>query len=385
MSSMIARTPAVLLLAAVVSLAPPVAARASAQEAAGTQQSAVASQAAPAADVDAFMARVLERRDEAWRKLHDYVLDETERFNLTGPGTVPLYGMKRDYTWFVKEGFLIRSPLQFDGVALNERERRDYENDWLERERQREIGTRERAARKQKAEREKRVSGSGHDPVDATRNVGAAGAPEGDASLQDFVDQRGEPRFISEAYFMRFKFEPGNYYVVGRESLGGREVIRIEYYPQKLFTDDEEHRDIEEDRKDEEARRRSKTGQKAEASPRKERKVEIKVENMEWKFNKVAMVTLWVDPVEHQIVKYTFDNMDFGFLPGRWLVRVDEARASMTMARVLDGVWLPSEISMKAGLSFAHGPVTLEYGRRFSDYKKAEVGARIRSFDMREQ
>ena len=32
--------------------------------------------------------------------------------------------------------------------------------------------------------------------------------------------------------------------------------------------------------------------------------------------NKTALVTLWVDPVEHQIVKYTFDNVWMDFLPG---------------------------------------------------------------------
>ena len=37
--------------------------------------------------------------------------------------------------------------------------------------------------------------------------------------------------------------------------------------------------------------------------------------------NKTALVTLWVDPVEHQIVKYTFDNVWMDFLPARWLVR----------------------------------------------------------------
>ena len=40
--------------------------------------------------------------------------------------------------------------------------------------------------------------------------------------------------------------------------------------------------------------------------------------------NKTALVTLWVDPSNHQIVKYTFDNVWLDFLPGAWLVRVDE-------------------------------------------------------------
>ena len=36
-----------------------------------------------------------------------------------------------------------------------------------------------------------------------------------------------EPRFVSEAYFMDFKFEAGNYYLAGREKLEGHDVLRI--------------------------------------------------------------------------------------------------------------------------------------------------------------
>ncbi len=40
-------------------------------------------------DLDALMARVLERRNETWKALHDYVLDERERFGLSGPARRP--------------------------------------------------------------------------------------------------------------------------------------------------------------------------------------------------------------------------------------------------------------------------------------------------------
>ena len=49
-----------------------------------------------------------------------------------------------------------------------------------------------------------------------------------------------EPRFISEAYFMKFPFEPGNYYLAGRETMDGRPVVKIEYYPSRLFSDDKD-------------------------------------------------------------------------------------------------------------------------------------------------
>jgi hypothetical protein len=49
------------------------------------------------------------------------------------------------------------------------------------------------------------------------------------------------------------------------------------------------------------------------------------------------------------------------------------------MGKVLDGVWLPRAIEMRAGLSMANGSYQLEYDREFYDHRKAEVSARIRS------
>jgi hypothetical protein len=303
----------------------------------------------PKTDLDVFMARVLERRDENWKKLHDYILSETERFALSGPGRVPLYGFRREFSWYVRDGYLIRSPIRFDGVTIADPERRRYEERWLSEEKARE------------ARQNKDVSDKADPGAPAT---GELAAPVTDASaLEGMVTGRVEPRFVSEAYFLRFKFEPGNYYFVGREQLDGREVVRIEYYPTQLFKDDE--------RPAEEHKPAGKPDKEAE----KERQVEDRVNRG---LNKVALVTLWIEPTEFQIVRYTFDNVDFGFLPGRWLVRVDHVSASMTMGKVLDGVWLPRSIEMRADLSMANGGFHFEYGREFYDHKKAEVSARIR-------
>jgi hypothetical protein len=96
--------------------------------------------------------------------------------------------------------------------------------------------------------------------------------------------------------------------------------------------------------------------------------------------NKVTRVTMWIDPADRQIVKYTFDNADFGFLPGRAIVRVDEARASMTMGRYFGNVWLPRQVSFRAGATLATGAYRLTYDRSFYDYRKGEVTARIRAY-----
>jgi hypothetical protein len=303
-----------------------------------------ATSGAPApTDLDTFMQRVLLRRDENWRKLHDYILSETETFTIDGPGQLPLNSFRREYAWYVRDGYLIRSPVRFDSVAIADAERRKYEEDWLRHEQAREKRARSRAG-----------------------SASADLAPEKSdivPSLESLATQRNEPRFISEAYFLRFTFEPGNYYLAGRERFEGRDVLRIEYYPEGLFGD-KTH-----------LHRYSKPEPGKPAKPQADSPQEQEIER---KLNKVSLITLWVDPSEYQIVKYTFDNTELDFLPGRWLVRVGDITASMTMSRVLDGVWLPSRISMHVDLAVATGTYAAEYARTFHDYKKAEVGARIR-------
>ena len=56
------------------------------------------------------MEKVLARRDDNWKKLQQYVLEEEEKFDLTGPGGFPLWGMRREYTWFIRQGIFVRSP-----------------------------------------------------------------------------------------------------------------------------------------------------------------------------------------------------------------------------------------------------------------------------------
>ena len=60
--------------------------------------------------------------------------------------------------------------------------------------------------------------------------------------------------------------------------------------------------------------------------------------------NKVALVTLWVEPKAHQIVKYTFDNVGFDFLPAQWLVHVSDVKATMSVGQPFPDVWLPTSL-----------------------------------------
>ena len=284
-------------------------------------------------DLDAFMERVLASRDQNWKKMQQYILEEDERLNVTALDGRRVYGFDREYTWFIRDGYFIRSPLKFDGVTISEAERAAYEARFLRREKRRE----ERALRAQK------------DPDDPEAKSEITVSPEG--VEMDMVSGTLEPRFVSAAYFLRFKFDPGHYALAGREQLNGREVLKIEYYPSKLFT---------------------------EGRTRPNRRVRERDEAIEQKMNKVSLVTLWVDPKRHQILKYTFDNMGLDFLPGRSIVRIDEMTASMQMGEAFPDVWLPSNIEMRFGLSTALGALSAQYDVSYRDYRLASVTSKIR-------
>jgi hypothetical protein len=284
-------------------------------------------------DLDAFMARVLARRDDNWTKMQQYILDEDEHLHITGPDGSRLYGFDREYIWFIRDSYFIRSPLNVDGVAIPEADRARYEARFVEREK-----SRERRAARAKAD---------PDSPDARTDVTASG----EGPQMDVVSGSLEPRFVSAAYFLRFKFDPGHYALAGREQLNGRDVLKIEYYPSKLFT---------------------------EGRSRPNRRVRERDDQIEEKMNKVSLVTLWIDPTLHQILRYTFDNMGLDFLPGRSIVRIDEMKATMEMTQPFPDVWLPGTVEMGFGMSTALGALRARYDVSYHDYRLAEVTTKVR-------
>ena len=308
--------------------------------------SAGTAQSAKATDLDAFMARALQRRDVDRKTLTDYVLDEVEEFEVLGPGRVPFARMRREYTWYVRDGIHVRSPLKFDGVPIGEDDRRAYEDRWVKSEQQRRIYRTERDAKR---------AAEGKPPALSAPSI-------------------NEPRFVSGSYFMDFKFEPGNYYLAGKEVLDGQAVLKIDYLPTRLFTDSEEEREHARERSDAGTAKEPPRDPRSEKQREKEKKVEDEIER---KMNKSSQVTLWVDPASYQIVKYTFDNVWLDFLPAGWIVRVDDLRASMQMGQPFPGVWLPRDLSIHAGVTLALGSMELQYKREFAKYRKADVASKV--------
>ena len=291
-------------------------------------------------DLDRLMDEVVRRRDDNWKKLQQYILTERQRVTVTGPEGLRLYGFSREYSWFVKDGFFVRSPLVVNGVGVSERERREYEAAYLKRQQRRDARRATRAAER-----------------------GEPLPPPAPEAVGDLLRQQAEPNFISAAYFLRFKFDPGRYALAGRETIDGREVLRIEYYPTKLFDDDKGDKTRAE-RRTEQARRRDHRDDEDD-------------ERVEQQMNKVSLVTLWVLRDEKQILKYVFDNVDLGFLPGRTLLHVDELTASMQMTEAFKGVWLPKAIAATIGVNTALGRTRAQYDIGYADYRQAGVTVRV--------
>jgi hypothetical protein len=304
-------------------------------------------------DLDRFMAQALQRRDVDRQTLSDYVLDEVESFEVLGPGRVPYARMKREYTWYVRDGIHVRSPIRYDGVPISEPDRRAYEDRWIKSEHgRREFRT------KRDAKREEEGKGP------------ALSAPS-----------INEPRFVSESYFMDFKFEPGNYYLAGKETVDGKQVLKIDYIPTKLFDDTgseaaaEDRKESKETKDRKEKPKSAKEQEKERQQKEKEKKFEDEISR---KMDKTSQVTLWVDPATHQIVKYTFDNVWMDFLPIGWFVKIDDLKAQMQMHQPFPNVWLPRNVNIHAGLTLALGSMELQYHREFSNYRKADVTSKIR-------
>jgi hypothetical protein len=301
--------------------------------------------AAPIAqtDLDAFMQQVLAQRDSNWKKLQQYILDEREQTELRGPSGAPLWGERRDYTWYIRDGFFVRSPVRVNGATVGEDDRVKYEREFLERQKRREA----------------RAQASGAAPADRTPEAAAQ-------DVDGLIRQSRQPEFITSAYFLRFRFDAGRYALVGREPFEGQDALRIEYYPEKLFT--KERRD--ELRDEYQGDRRRPPARDSD----EEKSYDAELRRL---MNKSSKVTLWIAPANHQILKYTFDDLGWNFFPAQWLAQIDGVAASMTMSQPFPDVWLPRGVDVSVRLLLAFGNIDMRYSLQYENYRQADVQTKV--------
>ncbi len=249
--------------------------------------------ATPETDLDTFMQKVLERREANWEKVQDFIFREKEDLELRGFDLAAEESFRKEYDWYYRGGNLVRRLVRSDGVKVD-----GPEEKW--------------------------------DP-----------------------EQRKKKHPLSRRNFFGFKFEPGNYFLVGKAEFEGKQVLIVEYYPQHFFEDEDDAGD------------KNKEGEAAER-------------DFEQAFEKTSRVRLWILPEEHQIVKMAFDNVGLEFLPYRWLVRIDDISASLIMDKPISNIWLPREIVATGKVSTAAASLSVKYEREFFDYRKADVKVRMK-------
>lgn len=161
---------------------------------------------------------------------------------------------------------------------------------------------------------------------------------------------RVEPRFlVDHHYYTDWTFEPGRFYLAGREAADGREVLRIEYYPLP------EERDEPDDF----------------------------VDRVVGSTHRRTLHTFRVDPATLEIVEHLVENGGLPGFPLRWLLRVDGFRASMETAPFAETgpvreIRMPKRVEVRGGLATGLGDLEVVVTREFFDYRRVEPASPLR-------
>ena len=207
---------------------------------------------------------------------------------MRGPQRVPIWGERREYTWFIRDGFFVRSPTKFNGVD----DRRGRTPEVRSRLSEAGAGARQEGATRQ--QRDARRLRSHDRRRHRRRHARASGRPGAHAGRQRrHSSERGSRnssrRPISCASSSRKASTPWS---AARRSTAAR-CSGSSTTPSACSA-------------------APIAGGRARKPSDKDRARDAEFQRM---MNKVALVTLWVEPKAHQIVKYTFDNVGFDFLP----------------------------------------------------------------------
>ena len=175
-----------------------------------------ATSAAPTGELDAFMQKVLARRDFNRQTLNStsWTRPKSSKYRSGTFAAAPeqtrvhVVRSRRDH---------VRSPLRFNGVGIGEEARLRYEERWLERERRAELRPAPRKERKDSAMSSRRKAFRSIDPAVRWSH---ASCP----SRTSWTSSSIRATTTSPA----------------ARQLEGKEVLKIEYYPTRMFSDDDE-------------------------------------------------------------------------------------------------------------------------------------------------
>ena len=156
-------------------------------------------------DLDAFMKDVVARRDDNWKKLQQYILDEREEFVLTRPRRRPAVGRAaRLHLVHPRRVFRPQSRSRSNGATVGEADRRKSEDRIsAPHAASRRTGP---AGRRRKTRRRDSTGVGAVARPDNNDNNDSADAP---TNVDGLIRQTRQPQFVSSSYFLRFKFDEG--------------------------------------------------------------------------------------------------------------------------------------------------------------------------------
>jgi hypothetical protein len=229
------------------------------------------------------MREVLQQRDAATRALAGLRFRETERITVRGQEEVaPLQSSTRVFAWRGHDGKLERDPVGVNGSLI------------------------------------------AREPL------------VWDLTADDAEGRLSTARFNQWDSLFHFPYEPGRYLLAGREQRGGREVLRVEYYPRRWLARDDDESSLGRD------------------------------------FDRTSLVTLWVLAEERRLVAWHFHSIGMQFLPLRWLLQVQSLDAEMIIDAAADGTWLPRRLTLNVRASMAPSQIAIELSRTFDGYSRPD-------------
>ena len=272
------------------------------------------------------------------------------------PGRIPFARMRYEYTWYVRDGMHVRSPLKFNGVPIGEIR-----------------AARLRGALGQERGRPPQVPHRAREQARAGRQ----GAGDGRA-----LDQRAalHLRVLLPGLQVRARQLLPRRQGDARRPRGAEDrlpadaAVQRRQRPRPTTSDSATTRSATGARRTRRSPRRRPDTRSSEAAGQGEGARRGHRSQDEQVLAGHAVGRSGVAPDRQIHVRQRVAR-----LPARragWC-KVDDLRASMQMGQPFPGVWLPHNISIHAGVSLALGPMELTYKREFSNYRKADVSSKI--------
>ena len=242
--------------------------------------------------------------------------------------------------------------------SSSEDDRRKFEDSYLAGAKRRDSRD---ASRVRKTRRARAPASARSRAPDNNDNARQQRHPPPPTSVDGLIRQTRQPQFVSSAYFLRFKFDEGQYALAGREKFEGRDVLRDRVLPDKAVW-----------------RRRRRRGRRGAPAARATEKEQRQQADFRRLLNKVAVVTHLGRALVASDRQVHLRQHRLRFPAG---AVADTGRLAQSLdddGPAVSGVWLPKDIDISAAFTMAIGQFTFSQTVAYRDYREANVKSKFR-------